>query len=195
VIGLLALTGGYLLGATPTADWLAGLKGVDLRATGSGNPGANNARRVGGLGLGVAVLLVEIVKGAAIVAIGRTIGAEWGMALAGVGAVAGNIWNPFRRFSGGQGLGITAGVLIAAAPLSALAVVIVIAGVAVVTHSAPVAALSALGMLVLASLATAAGLLPSAWGTTGGALAALVAGLVAAIAPKQVRNARADRLT
>jgi hypothetical protein len=38
---------GYLLGSIPTANGLARLRGVDLRKAGSGNPGVNNARRLG----------------------------------------------------------------------------------------------------------------------------------------------------
>lgn len=59
---LLGLMTGYLIGSLPTADWLGRAAGVDLRRDGSGNPGANNARTLGGLGLGVRVLAMEVTK-------------------------------------------------------------------------------------------------------------------------------------
>jgi len=54
---LLAAIAGYALGSLPTAGALARMRGIDLRAEGSGNPGANNALRTGGLILAAGVLL------------------------------------------------------------------------------------------------------------------------------------------
>ena len=60
---LVVVLAGYLPGSLP-AGLLAGLlKGVDIRAVGSGNIGATNAFRVLGKGIGVAVLLVDVMKG------------------------------------------------------------------------------------------------------------------------------------
>ena len=69
MIGLAAITG-YLIGSVPTAVWLGKLWGVDLRRGGTGNPGANNARRLGGLPLAFLVLVVEMAKGMTAVAAG-----------------------------------------------------------------------------------------------------------------------------
>lgn len=55
----LALIAGYPIGSIPTANAIAGLFGIDLRSEGSGNPGANNARHLGGPGLSIAILSVE----------------------------------------------------------------------------------------------------------------------------------------
>ncbi len=62
MIALAALVG-YLIGSMPTANVLAGLWGIDLRTSGSHNPGANNARRLGGPILALLVFVVEIGKG------------------------------------------------------------------------------------------------------------------------------------
>jgi glycerol-3-phosphate acyltransferase PlsY len=61
---------GYLIGSVPTALWLGKLWGVDLRRGGTGNPGANNARRLGGNTLALLVLIVEITKGLLAVVVG-----------------------------------------------------------------------------------------------------------------------------
>ena len=57
---LMVVLAGYLPGSLP-AGLLAGrLKGVDIRTVGSGNIGATNAFRVLGKGIGIAVLLVDM---------------------------------------------------------------------------------------------------------------------------------------
>ena len=54
---------GYLLGSLNLALLLAKLKGVDIRAGGSGNPGASNAVTLMGWKAGVLVALHDIGKG------------------------------------------------------------------------------------------------------------------------------------
>ena len=67
---LLAAATGYLAGSIPSADIatrLARTNVDDLRATGSGNPGALNAAAVLGRRWGAAVLGADMAKGAAAV--------------------------------------------------------------------------------------------------------------------------------
>jgi glycerol-3-phosphate acyltransferase PlsY len=109
---------GYLIGSVPTSVWLGRLWGVDLRSSGSGNPGANNARKVAGYPLALLVLAVEMAKGLVAVALGLAIGDEAGAVAAGLGAITGNVYNVWFRFGGGKGLGITAGVLIGMWPFA-----------------------------------------------------------------------------
>lgn len=123
----LALIAGYLIGSIPTANAIAGLFGIDLRSEGSGNPGANNARRLGGPGLSIAILSVEAAKGAAAVVAGVIFGGSPGMAAAGLAAATGNVYNVWYRFQGGKGLGITLGVLLVAWPLALPPVIVTIA--------------------------------------------------------------------
>ena len=178
-----ALACGYLLGGLPTADWLALQAGIDLRAEGSHNPGANNARKLGGRRLAAAILIVEVVKGAACVLLGAVLGGQQGMVAAGVGAALGNVANPYRRFRGGQGLGIAAGILAAGLPIGAIVGVVVIGAVVTVVRASAPAALAA-----LASIVAVATWLPFApWGLTDPVLATVLAvGLTGVIMPKQV---------
>jgi len=53
--------------------------GVDLRRGGTGNPGPNNARRLGGLPLAFLVLVVEMAKGMTAVAAGLALESPWGV--------------------------------------------------------------------------------------------------------------------
>ena len=52
----LLAVGGYLLGSFPTAVLVAGRRGVDPTAGGSGNPGATNVYRLAGRRAGAAVI-------------------------------------------------------------------------------------------------------------------------------------------
>lgn len=189
---ILALVFGYLAGGVPTTDWIAAVRGLDLRSAGSGNPGANNARRVGGAALGVVVLLVEVAKGAAVVLITSTIDGSL-VPAAAAAAVAGNIWNPYRRLSGGQGLGITLGVLIAGWPIVVPAVLLVMIVVAIVLRRVPAAALAAVGVILVSAVAWRRWSLPIAWGVESDLVPWLAAGLAVVLLPKQLRNLLIDR--
>src|SRR5690606_39727512 len=64
VSSLLALLVAYLFGSIPTAVWLGqSFYGVDVREYGSGNAGATNTFRVLGKKAGVAVMIIDILKG------------------------------------------------------------------------------------------------------------------------------------
>ena len=68
-----AIAIGYALGMFPTADLVAHRAGdgsVDLRRSGSGNPGGVNALNMLGARAGAAVLAGDIAKGAAACVIG-----------------------------------------------------------------------------------------------------------------------------
>lgn len=147
-----ALITGYLVGSLPTAQTLGRLWGVDLRKDGSKNPGTNNALRLSGSGLAATVLLVEASKGYAAVLLGGSIVDEGGAVAAGLGAVAGNVYNVWYRFSGGKGLGISLGVLLAAWPI-ALAVALTAIIIAVlITRSSGKASIWAMVALMVASI-------------------------------------------
>lgn len=141
----------YFIGAIPTASLLARSRGIDLRGEGSGNPGTNNALRIGGPALALSVLGVEAAKGYAAVWAGVAIADEWGATIGGVAAVAGNVFNIWYGFSGGKGLGISLGVLMAAWPWVLPGLVTLIALTALVTRSAGLAALTAMAGLLVAA--------------------------------------------
>ena len=59
------LAGAYLLGSIPSGVLLTCVfSAADPRRSGSGNIGATNVARVGGLGLGLATLAADLLKGA-----------------------------------------------------------------------------------------------------------------------------------
>lgn len=182
-----ALLAGYALGGAPTADWITRRRGIDLRSQGSGNPGANNAMRLGGRRLAAGILAAEILKGVICVGVGALVGGEGGMAMAGVGAVLGNVLNPYRTLQGGQGLGISAGVLLAALPVAAATGIVTIAVVVrIVRWSAPATLTALIGILVTARWMPA-----HPWGIGGRGWATFLAvGLAATVAPKQLRRLR-----
>lgn len=146
---LLAATVGYLIGSVPSAGFLGRLRGVDLRRSGSGNPGTSNALRTSGWGLAVSVLLVEAVKGYLAVRVGEWMGDEGSAIAGGLGTIAGNVYNVWYRFEGGKGLGISFGVLAGLWPLVLVPVVIVIIIGMRTSGSSGVAALATMMALIV----------------------------------------------
>ena len=125
---ILLLVSAYLLGSVPTSI-IAGkvFRGIDIREHGSRNPGATNTFRVLGWKIGVAVGLVDILKGfAAVVCLPLLIpldpwlSEELRRILAGFAAVAGHVWTVFAGFRGGKGVGAAFGVFLGLAPLPSL---------------------------------------------------------------------------
>ncbi len=115
----------YFLGSLPFAVWVAGLRGKDVLAQGSGNPGALNVRRVAGWSAGAAVLVLDMGKGLAAVALPWWRHAPWGLVLAaGVAAVAGHCFSPFLKFRGGRGIATSGGVLFLLSPLAMLSILV-----------------------------------------------------------------------
>lgn len=185
----LALFVGYLIGSIPTANAIAGLFGIDLRSEGSGNPGANNARRLGGPGLFIAILAVEAAKGATAVLAGDIFSGSPGMVAAGLGAATGNVFNVWYRFQGGKGLGITLGVLLVAWPLALPPVILAIATVALITRSTGMASIGALATLLILGLLWFPMAWPNGWGADSPSLLWLAIGLAVVIAPKHIIDA------
>ena len=128
------LTLGYLSGSLPWGLWLGRwLRGVDVRELGSRNLGATNVYRTLGPGIGIAVLLLDIAKGALPIWIVPGLplaqafpgGAEWCRLAVGMAAVLGHVFTMFARFQGGKGVATTVGVLLALSPPAFLAFVLV----------------------------------------------------------------------
>ena len=184
---LAGLLTGMVVGSLPSADLLARVWGVDLRTGGTGNPGANNALRLGGRKLAAAVVTAEFAKGVLAVWLGRQLGEDAGGALAAVGATAGNVYNPWFRFRGGKGLAITGGILAAAWPPMLAALVVVIAvSLAAFRRSGP-AALLTLGVYVAGAVVGLVVDLPVGWGITSpGWLAIMAIGSTAIMTPKHL---------
>jgi len=115
-IGLLV---GYLTGSVPFAFLLARRAGVDVRMEGSGNVGAANVLRTTGMGRGLAVMALDVAKGAAAVAIASlSSGGVAVAALTGAAAVVGHIYPVWLRFHGGKGVAVAAGVFAMLSPIA-----------------------------------------------------------------------------
>ena len=155
---------GYVVGSSPTAEWLGRLAGVDLRREGSMNPGTNNALRLGGPPLAAAVLAIEMAKGAIAVVAGAALAGDLGAVLAGVGAVTGNVFNMYYRFRGGKGLGITAGVLTAIWPTVVAPVIAMIVIAVLITRSSGAAAIVTIVAFNIMAILWATLEWPMAWG-------------------------------
>ena len=121
----LAVLIGYLLGSIPFGFVFARLKGVDLRAIGSGNIGATNTGRALGKPLGFLAFFLDFAKGwfpAAVVAGWfladgpASVGNLSLAALAGAAAVAGHVWPIYIGFKGGKAVATGCGVLVALDP-------------------------------------------------------------------------------
>jgi glycerol-3-phosphate acyltransferase PlsY len=112
----------YLIGAIP-AGYIAGkfLKGIDIRAHGSGNVGATNVLRVVGKLPALLVLSFDVFKGFFVVYflssfLGNYI-ADYNMiairSVLGLFVIAGHIWPVFLGFKGGKGVATSIGVFFA----------------------------------------------------------------------------------
>lgn len=136
----------YAIGTFPTAQIVGRRLGFDPTTTGSGNPGASNTTRIGGMRAGAVVLAGDAGKGAlaagvGYVADGRTL--AW---LAGATAIAGHMWPVTRRLRGGKGVATVAGVGLVCAPLGFIPLALVFALIVKVGRKA------AVGSIVVAAL-------------------------------------------
>ncbi len=112
----LALVLAYLLGSIPFALIAGKLHGVDLREAGSGNLGATNVFRTLGRTAGVAVMVLDIAKGAAAVLVAVALTDNpWPIA-AGALAILGHVFPVWTHFKGGKGVAVGAGALIGLVP-------------------------------------------------------------------------------
>lgn len=89
---------------------------MDIREAGSGNVGTLNVMEVtGSPGLGVTVLVIDILKGVvAVLLAGRFIAPDFlVMGAGGIGAVLGHNYSPWLSFRGGRGLATSFGICLA----------------------------------------------------------------------------------
>lgn len=116
IIGIIV---SYLLGSIPMGVILTRLAGKgDLRRVGSGNIGATNVMRVGGLRMAGLVWLLDMAKAIAAVFIGKYIAGNAFGAWCGFVAIVGHCYPIWLRFRGGKGISSLFGVLLAVSPVS-----------------------------------------------------------------------------
>lgn len=112
----------YLLGGMVGGLLIGRLRGVDIRTLGSGNAGATNALRTQGKAVGLAVLIIDLVKGW--IATGWLAGVSlpliapappalegWAVPVCGIAVMLGHIYPAFFGFRGGKGVATLVGVI------------------------------------------------------------------------------------
>ena len=133
IIGGLLILAAYLLGSIPTG-YAAGryLKGIDIREHGSGSTGATNVLRTVGKSAAIAVLLIDLLKGAIALALvdvvyslnpGNLLLEEWHPWLitgAALSAIIGHSKSIWLNFTGGKSVATTLGILLVMNPLVGL---------------------------------------------------------------------------
>ncbi|PQV62985.1 glycerol-3-phosphate acyltransferase PlsY [Abditibacterium utsteinense] len=115
----LALLLSFFVGAIPFGVLIGKARGVDVRASGSGNIGATNVWRVLGPKAGTAAFVLDVLKGVAGPLFGRWLipNSEIGIAACGIFAVLGHTFSPFLGFKGGKGISTSLGALFGLMPL------------------------------------------------------------------------------
>lgn len=125
---------GYVLGSIPFGVIVGRLTAkVDIRQYGSGKIGSTNVLRTAGKKAALAVLALDLLKGAVAVTLARLIvgdsylvvgglgfGALVAQSLAALGAITGHVWPVFLRFRGGRGVATFLGGLVALYPPAAI---------------------------------------------------------------------------
>lgn len=117
----------YLLGALVGSLILGKLRGIDIRAMGSGNAGATNALRTQGNAFGAAVFAIDVAKGVLAVAWipiapipaawhDPMLSPTWLTLGCGLAVVVGHVFPVWFDFRGGKGAATMIGVLAALAP-------------------------------------------------------------------------------
>ena len=160
---ILTALAAYLVGSIPFGFLAAKAKGIDIRSVGSGNIGATNAMRVLGKPAGIAVLLLDALKGyiactSLVLFIfnwlaprlyepGAVVPAleiqHTNMIIAGIFAVLGHNYTCWLKFKGGKGIATTAGVYLALAPWAVLVALIVFILAVLVTKYVSVGSMAA----------------------------------------------------
>ncbi|HLZ48872.1 MAG TPA: glycerol-3-phosphate 1-O-acyltransferase PlsY [Candidatus Limnocylindria bacterium] len=140
--GVGSISSGYLVGRI--------YRNVDLRKVGSGSTGATNTMRTLGVGAGLLVAVLDILKGAASVWIASAIvpaGDERviATALAAVAAVAGHCWPAFLEGRGGRGVATGFGALLFIATPAWLGAVVGFMLALAITRMVSVGSLAAVG--------------------------------------------------
>lgn len=148
----------YLLGSIPTGIIIGKLFfNTDIRKAGSGNIGTTNTFRVLGKKAGIAVLLIDLLKGA--LASSQTIlfgcpivhGISINGLIIGVFAILGNACSIFDHFQGGKTVATSAGVLAGYNFPFFLIAILIFAIITYITSTVSIASMLTLILVVLIS--------------------------------------------
>ena len=111
---VLLVLSAFILGGCPFSVWIGQWAlNRDIRKYGDGNPGSSNVFRAGGKRWGVPALILDIIKGAPLILIGKLV---FGLGqpilyIIAFSAVLGHAYSPFLGFRGGKALAVFAGTL------------------------------------------------------------------------------------
>jgi len=152
----------YLLGSIPTGYILARMvKGIDIRDHGSGSTGATNVLRIVGKEAAIAVLLIDMLKGALAVFLVKLsynyltlLPSQWQGSLVAIFAllaVIGHSKSIWLNFSGGKSAAISLGILLTMNPyvgLGTLLVFLTVLGVSKIVSLSSISAAIAVNILM-----------------------------------------------
>lgn len=118
----------YLIGSIPSGLWVGKVfYGIDIREHGSGNLGGTNTFRTLGKKAGLAVTIMDVLKGtlATLLPIFFGLEAELHPLITGTMAVVGHMFPIFAGFRGGKAVATSGGILLGYAPLLFLIIFVV----------------------------------------------------------------------
>ena len=122
---IIAACAAYLIGNINPAIIIGKIKGIDIRKEGSGNAGMTNTIRVMGLGAGITVLAIDVLKAFISVKFGYYLCGAGGAMAAFAGVVLGHCYPVFFGFKGGKGVAASLGAAFALNWPSAFAALII----------------------------------------------------------------------
>jgi len=163
----------YLCGSIPFGLLFGRMKGIDVRAGGSGNIGATNVSRQLGKAMGFLTLLADAAKAVLPMLLAAKLlettpaSPDW-VAFSGAAAVLGHMFPLYLRFQGGKGVATALGMLLFLNVWAALLLVLLFIGVVALS-----------GFVSAGSLAAAA-MMPIIWWLFGARMDQIVIGLLLA---------------
>ena len=164
-VGVVAL--GYLLGTIPFAvvvTRVATRGKVDIRETGSGNPGGFNTFREIGKGWGIVVVLLDGGKAMFAGLIALVLVGDAAAYAAATAAIAGHIWPVWTGFRGGKGVATAGGAVLGVFPAFFPVNILVLAGGAALFRSSRRAMLGGMAAWAVASVLWTMNDWPNGWG-------------------------------
>ncbi|WP_339054231.1 glycerol-3-phosphate 1-O-acyltransferase PlsY [Fusobacterium animalis] len=117
----------YFFGAIPSGVWIGKIfKNIDVRDYGSKNSGATNSYRVLGAKLGIAVLVIDVLKGFIPLYIASKFNLAYNdLVILGLVAILAHTFSCFISFKGGKGVATSLGVFLFLIPVITLILLVI----------------------------------------------------------------------
>ncbi len=145
---------GYLAGAIPVGYLVGRIRGVDVRAYGSGRTGMSNVWRILGIRAAAFTVLGDGLKAfLAVLLVRLAFGDPWMEAVTGLACLVGHNRSAFIGLEGGAGVICHLGVMMLLAPEAFLVIVIIAVLIIYFTRYTSLASLSASALTVVAMAA------------------------------------------